>query len=249
MFELWVKRSCLLGGVVLLFCLSPEVIWAYGENNSAYTEVPWQEPEIELLSRNFEFAIGDKFKVDTKPISDAEDIQVRIFRGDRKKLSERKPAINENCVTFSSVVANIKNVNGHIKWWDNGHVGPTWLALREHGDTEELSEQKFFVKFEFKENNFSEGAFKLHKEDIEQYFGEERAGFTITVVPRWENKIPNESEKKNWISEIKKWQEKRLKRTKTRNQERLSVCIQFVKSQREENLKVAKAFKCHELKT
>ena len=240
MFKLWMKRSCLVGGVVLLLCLSPEVIWAYSGNNSAYTEVPWQEPEIELYTRKFEFAIGQKFSVKTKPISDAKDIQVRIFRGDRETLSRTRPVNNEICVTFPSIVVN-KNINGHIEW---GRVEPTWLVLRENGGAKELSEQKFFVRFEFKENKFSEGALKLHKEAIEQYFGEKSAGFTITVVPRWENKMPNESEKNEWISEIRKWQKKSRKQKRA-----TSDCIQFVKSQNEESLKIAKAFKCHELKT
>lgn len=241
MFSLLIKKGGLLLAGIFLLCSSEGVNWVYGQSNSAYTEVSWREPKIEIIDGSFELGIGAKFFVQIKGILDAKNIQVRIFRGNREKLSERKPLPNEDCVTFSSVVHKPKRKNGHFEW---GKATSLWLALRENGDTEDLSEQDYFVRFEFQENNISGGSLKFHKEAIEQYFGEESAGFTITVVPRLDERVPPENKIKQWISEIKKWQEERRKEVASP-----VGCIKFVQSHNEENLKVAKVFKCHELKT
>ena len=246
MFRLWIKKRSFLFVGVLLLCSSQSVAWVYGQDNSTYTEVGWQEPNIAIESRIYEFPIDTDFSVKIKAISDAEKIQLRIFRGNREKLLGKSPASNENCVTFSSAVLSLKKGNGSIRW---GRVTPLWLALQKNGSAEELAKQEYFVRFEFKENGIPGGYLKLHKEAIKQYFGKENTGFEITVVPRLNKGMPDEDTTNGWISDIKKWLNNSRKKEITTKEITTSDCIQFVESQNGESLKIAKVFKCHDLRT
>ena len=246
MFMVWMKKSCLFAGVFLL-CFAQELTWVYGQDNSAYRVEEFREPAIRVIDRQLEFAIGAPFSVEIDFASSIQNVRVRFFRGNRETLNKRGSRDEQECVTFSSVVVDLIRSNGHVEWqWHettSPPFRPEWLNLVNDSEGgEELVGQNYYFKFEFKDNNIPSGDFRLLNKNIKDYF---KTGFPMKVVPRLVGSkgAPTRGKMEEWVSTVKQSQ------AKNRNQNVSSLdCIKFVESHNE-NLKVANAFKCHELKT